>query len=266
MTSPSRRLLITGATGIAAAAARRHVAAGGEVFVISIDAAECEALTAEVEAAGGRCGWTAADLRDEAATVAAVAQAHAGWGRIDGLLAVAGGSGRKFGDGPLHEISLDGWRQTLELNLQTSFLTVREGLRAMLDQDRDPRGSRGAIVVVSSVLAYSPAPTHFSTHAYAAAKAAQLGMVTAAAARYAPDGIRVNAVAPGLTDTPMASRAAANPVIQDFAAAKQPLAGGFVSADDVAAAGLFLLSPSAGAVTGQVLAVDGGWSVGDAGG
>lgn len=254
-------LLVTGASGIAAAAARRHAASGGRVFLVSMDPEQCAVLGDEIIAAGGRCRWAAADLTDEGAAEPALARAGDAWGRIDGLFAVVGGSGRRFGDGPLHEMPLPGWDATLSLNLHPTFFAVRGALRTMLEQDRDAAGQRGAIVVVSSVVAGHPSPQHFATHAYAAAKSAQLGMVVAAAAHYAPSGIRVNAVAPGLTDTPMASRAAADPEVMRYATTKQPLSRGFVSADAVAAAGLFLLSPDAASITGQILAVDGGWSV-----
>lgn len=254
-------LLVTGASGIAAAGARRHAAAGGRVFVVSKTEATCAGLAADIAAAGGTCEWATADLRHEEATVEAVERAVAAWGRIDGLFGVAGGSGRRYGDGPLHEVSLEGWEATLALNLLPPFLAVRETLRVMLGQEPDASGSRGGIVLVSSVLAAHPSPRRFATHAYAAAKAAEHGMVIAAAAHYAARGIRINAVAPGLTDTPMAARAATDPEIMSYAAEKQPLVRGFVSAEAVAAAGLFLLSPNAAAITGQVLAVDGGWSV-----
>jgi NAD(P)-dependent dehydrogenase (short-subunit alcohol dehydrogenase family) len=114
------------------------------------------------------------------------------------------------------------------------------------------------------VLASSPSPPHFATHAYAAAKSAIAGLTTTLAACYAPDGIRVNAVAPGLVRTPMAARAAGDPVISDHARRKQPLAGGLLSAEQVARA-LCFLAVDADVVTGQVLDVDGGWSVTQAG-
>lgn len=254
-------LLVTGASGIAAAAARLHASSGGGVFVISRNDAQCAELAAEITGQGGSCAWSAADLTDEAGAERALDHATGATQRIDGLLAVAGGSGRRFGDGPLHTVPLEGWVETTTRNLHPTFFAVRRILSVMLQQEPDERRRRGAIVIVSSVLAASPSPEHFATHSYAAAKAAQVGLVRSLASYYAPFGIRVNGIAPGLTDTPMASRAAADPAALGFAASKQPLAGGLVSADDVATAGLFLLSPQANAITGQMLAVDGGWSV-----
>lgn len=247
-------VLITGATGIGAAVARRLAAGRTRIFVASLDAADCEALAAEVP----DLGWTAADLADEGQAVAAIDAAVEHLGRLDGCVAVVGGSGRRHGDGPIHQIPLAGWEATLRLNLTTAFLTAREALRAMLAHEPDGE-RRGSLVMVSSVLATHPAGDRFATHAYAAAKGGIEALTRALAARYASDGIRVNAVAPGATATRMARRAMEDPATAAYVAGRQRLAG-FVSADDVAHAAVFLLG--AGSVTGEVLSVDGGWRVG----
>jgi len=260
-----RVIVVTGSSGIAAAGARRFAAEGAAVFVIARDGPECAALVGEIVRTGGRAAWASADLRDEAATVAAVHSARTTFGRIDGLFAVAGGSGRRFGDGPLHEITAEGWTETLALNGLPAFLATREVVRSMLELPTDTGGNApgGSIVIVTSVLASDPVPDLFATHAYAAIKGAEDALARTLAAYYAPDGIRVNSLAPGLVATPMSTRAQTDPVIAAYAATKQPLAGGFLPAESVADVALFLLSDDARHVTGQRIAVDGGWSVTD---
>src|SRR5207244_2944782 len=101
-------------------------------------------------------------------------------GGLDVLYHVAGGSGRKHGDGPLHECSDEGWQYTLDLNLGSAFLTNRAAIRHFLAQKQP-----GVILNMSSVLALSPSPHHFDTCAYAAAKGGISAMSRLAAARYA---------------------------------------------------------------------------------
>jgi NAD(P)-dependent dehydrogenase (short-subunit alcohol dehydrogenase family) len=104
-------------------------------------------------------------------------------------------------------------------------------------------------------------PAFFATHAYAAAKGATTALMTTMAATYAANGIRVNAVAPSVTDTPMATRAAGDDRIRAFNARKQPLAGEMMDPVEVAHAAVYFLSDESRAVTGQLLKIDGGWSV-----
>ena len=123
-------------------------------------------------------------------------------------------------------------------------------------------GTAGSVLNLGSVTPFSPSPRFFSTHAYAAAKAAIEGLTTSAAAYYAPRGIRFNVLLPGLTETPMSRRALRTPEILDFIRAKQPLDGGRAGQpSDLDAAVVFFLSDDSRFVTGQTLAVDGGWSV-----
>jgi NAD(P)-dependent dehydrogenase (short-subunit alcohol dehydrogenase family) len=253
--------LITGSTGIAGAAAMLFAAEGARVFVTSKTEAHCAELVDRLRATGAEAAYAIADLSDEAQADAAVDACRAMFGRIDGLLAVAGGSGRGFGDGPVHTLTGEAWDATLALNARSQALVLAAVLRVMLEQAPDTTGSRGAAVLVSSVLATDPAPGLFATHAYAASKGAVNTLMWTAAAYYAPRGIRVNGLSPALTSTPMAARAATDPATVDFARRKQPLAGGFIDPTDVAQAALFLLSDDASRVTGQLLAVDGGWSV-----
>jgi NAD(P)-dependent dehydrogenase (short-subunit alcohol dehydrogenase family) len=245
-----RNVVVTGSSGIAAACARRLAQLGDEVFVISRDGAKCEALAASLGKAGA--GWFAADLQVESEAVRAFDVADETLGRIDAVIAVAGGSARRSGDGWLHEMTLDAWDAALRLNLTTMFLTAREAIRHM-------RARGGALVMTSSVLASAPQPDGFTTHGYAAAKAAISGWTVPLAAAYARDGIRVNCVAAGLVRTPMAQRAADDPEIVAFVARKQPIVHGLLTPEQVADAMCWLVG--AEGVTGQVVAVDGGWEV-----
>ncbi len=247
-----RRCVVTGATGMAGAAARQFVAEGAEVFVISLDAEE--------NATAG-CGYAVADLSVETAAVDAFAAARDQLGRLDAVFAVAGGSGRRFGDGPLHDVSASAWDATMALNATTAFLATREALRWMLDQPADADGERGSIVLMASVTAFDPSPRWFATHAYAAAKAAVVGLMRTTASYYADRGIRVNAIAPATVDTPMTARAAGDAATVDHLKRKQPLAGGLIDPDDIAAAAVYLCSRESRMVTGQTLTVDAGWSV-----
>lgn len=256
-----RVILITGSTGIAAAAAARCAAEGASVFVVSRSADHAAALAGRLEAEGAQVGWAAADLADADAADAAVTAVVARFGRIDGLFAIAGGSGRRFGDGPIHELTPEGWDRTIELNLTSQAMTCRAVVRQMLAQEPNDSGTRGSILLMGSVTATDPSPDMFATHAYAAAKGATIALMTTMAATYATDRIRVNAVAPGLTDTPMATRASGDARIRAYAARKQPLAGEMMGPGEVAHAAVYFLSDESRAVTGQLLKVDGGWSV-----
>ena len=148
-----RVILITGSTGIAAATAVRCAAEGASVFVVSRSAEHARALADQIEAGGAAVGWAAADLADATAADAAIGAAVARFGRIDGLFAVAGGSGRRYGDGPIHELTAEGWDRTLELNLRSQAMTCRAVVRQMLAQSANDSGTRGSVLLMGSVTA-----------------------------------------------------------------------------------------------------------------
>jgi NAD(P)-dependent dehydrogenase (short-subunit alcohol dehydrogenase family) len=251
-------VIVGGTSGLGLSAALACRAAGACVVALGRNVDKCEHLQQQL-GVGGRV--VAADAREQTAAEQAIALAVREFGRLDGLYHVAGGSGRALGDGPLHEVSADGWQRTLEWNLSSVYYSNRSAVQQLLRQNQG-----GSILNMASVLPTHPSPRYFATHAYAAAKAAIIGLTTAAAAYYAPHGIRFNAVAPALVQTPMAQRAANDPAIRDYVARKQPLDGGRIGVpQDLDGAVLFLLSDESNYVTGQTLAVDGGWSVTDAG-
>jgi NAD(P)-dependent dehydrogenase (short-subunit alcohol dehydrogenase family) len=249
-------VIIGGTTGIGRSAARAFVAAGARVMVVGRDPESTGDTARELgEGARALCG----DASRPDIAPAAIRGALAAFGGFHGLYHVAGGSGRRWGDGPLHEVTDEGWSATLELNLNSVFFSNRAAARQFLEQ-----GGGGTVLNLGSVLAASPAPRFFATHAYTAAKSAIVGLTRASASYYAAANIRFNVLAPGLVATPMSRRAREDPEIVNFATRRQPLDGGRVAQPgDLDAAAIYFMGDASRFTTGQVLSVDGGWSVSD---
>lgn len=247
-------VIIGGTTGLGLSAAKTFIREGAKLLVVGRDLDNNKWAQSEL---GLSAIVLPGDATHENTASDAINLCIKTWGSFDGLYHVAGGSGRKMGDGPLHEISVDGWNKTLELNLTSIMLSNRAAIRSFLDNKKG-----GTIVNMSSVLAYSPASHYFSTHAYAAAKAAIIGLSKSSAALYAKNNIRINVIAPGLVETPMAQRAAKDIDIMEYISTKQPLDGGRIGkTDDFDSAACYFMSDSSCFVTGQVLAIDGGWGI-----
>lgn len=252
-------VIIGGTGGMGLSTARACVQAGARVVVTGRDPSHAEEA---IRLLGTGSRVLLSDATEEGSAEAAIEACIETFGGFTGLYHVAGGSGRKWGDGPLHEMTLEGWQQTFALNLNSLMLSNRAAVRTFLKQ-----GKGGAILNMGSVLGFSPSPGHFATHAYAAAKSAVMGFSKSLAAYYAKDDIRVNVIAPALVDTPMATRAVNNPDIRRFIARKQPLDGGRTGLPaDLDGLATLLLSDAGRYITGQVIAVDGGWTVSEGGG
>jgi NAD(P)-dependent dehydrogenase (short-subunit alcohol dehydrogenase family) len=235
-----------------AAATARMWATENPVFVVGINRNECQSLAAEFSDAD----FAVADVRHETGIQSAVSACIKRFGKIDALFSVAGISARSEGDGPLHECKTEAWDAVMNVNAKGTFLMCREVLGLWRRSSRP-----GVILNMGSVLARHPQREHFATVGYAASKGAIEAMSVAAAAYYAPFGIRINVIAPGLVRTPMSSRAQENPRIVDYISQKQPLTKGMLSAEDVAKTACFLLRNDSSPITGQVVTVDGGWAV-----
>jgi NAD(P)-dependent dehydrogenase (short-subunit alcohol dehydrogenase family) len=243
-------LLVTGSSGIAAAVARMW-ATEDSVFVFGVNEKECRSLADELDA-----GYAVGDVRDEAAVQRGVAECLDRFGRIDALMNVAGISARSVGDGPLHRCSSEAWDAVMDVNAKGTFLMCREVLGLWTKHQQT-----GVILNTGSVLARHPQGEHFATAGYAASKGAVEAMSLAAAAYYAPQGIRINVIAPGLVHTPMTARAQGDAEIAKYITHKQPLRKGMLTAEDIAKSSCFLLRRDSSPITGQILTVDGGWTV-----
>jgi NAD(P)-dependent dehydrogenase (short-subunit alcohol dehydrogenase family) len=231
---------------------RQAAALGARAVVATSDELSGMELAAET----GAHMWNG-DVQRPGAAESMVAQCLARFARVDGLVNVAGMSGRRFGDGPAHEIEDEGWEIALTWNLGVAFRMCRAVLARMMVQGLDAGGSRGSIVSVGSVLTEAPESKHFATHGYAAAKGALAAMSRSMAAYYAPHGIRVNVVSPAVAGTPAGQRTQADPEVQQLLQRRQPLTGGVIPVEEIARAALFLLESRS--ITGEVLTIDAGW-------
>jgi meso-butanediol dehydrogenase/(S,S)-butanediol dehydrogenase/diacetyl reductase len=227
--------LVTGAAGgIGSAVARAFADAGARV--LGVDRVDSDYV----------CDLTRADEVERA-----VAAAEERLGRLDVVFNGAGISGRSLGDGPVHACTEEAWDAVLATNLKSVFLCAKYTV------PRLRRSGGGAIVNLSSVVGLVGSEV-FDTHAYAASKGAIVALTRAMAVSYAREGIRVNAICPGLIDTPMSARARSDLETMARLAELQPLTGEPGRPEDVAGAALYLAS--APFVTGAVLTVDGGWT------
>ena len=247
-------IVVGGTTGLGLSSAQSFIKHGARVLVIGRNEDSCT----EARALLGEMALVISGDACQPVTVAsAIEKCERTWGKLDGLYHVAGGSGRKMGDGPLHELSLEGWNKTFELNLTSLMLSNQAAVKQFRKQK-----SSGTILNMSSVLGFSPSPKYFATHAYAAAKSAVIGFTKSIAAYYAPDNVRVNVVAPALIETPLSGRAAKDVVIQQYIHTKQPLDGGRIGqATDLDGIACYFMSDLSKFTTGQVVSVDGGWSL-----
>jgi NAD(P)-dependent dehydrogenase (short-subunit alcohol dehydrogenase family) len=234
-------ILITGATGgIGAATARRLHAGGFPLVLAGRHEEKLAALGRELEAP-----WRLADVtkEDEVANLFEFAVAQG-----DGIRGVVHAVGSMMLK-PAHITSLDDFRATIELNLTSAFLILKHGVKPMF-------ADGGSFVFFSTVATGIGLANH---EAIAAAKAGIDGLVISAAATYASKGIRVNAVAPGLTRTPLAEKITGNEAALKASIALHPL-GRIGEADDIASAAAWLVDPRNNWITGQIIRVDGGLS------
>ncbi len=257
MTLAGKVAVITGAgKGIGLATARLFAEEGAHVVLNDIDADAAVAAVQVIRSAGNSAVVVSGDV-SLSNTAKALAEAGVdSFGTIDILINNAGISGSAVGDGPVTESAEESWDEVMRVNTKSTFLCSRFCIPEMI------RHGGGSVVNLSSILALTAAPAFFRSHAYAASKGALLSLTRAMAAYYASQHVRVNAICPGLIDTPLAGRAKTSKETLAFIEARQPLVGSLGDPAAVAQSILFFASDASRLITGTILPVDGGWSTG----
>ncbi|TDN69982.1 glucose 1-dehydrogenase [Paraburkholderia sp. BL10I2N1] len=245
-----KAIIITGGGGgIGRAAALGCAVAGARVVVADVGKAAGEATISLIREQGGEAVFVAVDVADETQVERLVATAIEEFGRLDGAFNNAGLSQTNV---PLHELTVAQWRKVQGVNYDGVFFCMKHEIRAMLE------GGGGSIVNVSSSLGRVSVPLAAE---YCGSKAGVLGLTRAAAVDYGKKSIRVNAILPGVTKTPMVSSLVSNPQFAELLPrieARHAM-GRLGMPEEIAAAAVWLLSDQASFVTGAELAVDGGY-------
>ena len=243
-----KSVIVTGGgSGIGAATARLLARQGWRVTVADRDVAGGTATTDAIVAEGGTAQFVATDVAEEDSVRALVAQAVAAYGHLDAAINSAGVGQRGQ---PIWELDAAAWDRGLDINLRGMFLCLKHQIAAML-----PQGA-GAIVAVSSAAATKGL---ISSADYCAAKAGVTGLVRAAAVDCAPRGIRVNALLPGATMTPLAERSSAE--TPGLAGTLRVPVERMASPEEIAGTAAWMISDAASYVTGASIAADGGLSI-----
>ncbi len=261
MSSEAKVAIITASTGIGAETAKLLGEQGWKIFIASLTPKNMNNFVDALKTLGVEAHGLAGDISLPETPTLIVEKCLSVFGKVDALYNVAGISGRKYGDGPLHDCSDDGWQKVLDVNLTSQFRMCRSVVQYWLSQPHSEGYLRGSILNMASVLGVDPMSEHFDTLAYGVSKASIIGMSNIMANCYAEQGIAVNVIAPGLVETPMSSRASQDPVILSVIEKKQRFTKGMVPIGTVAKLSAFMLSEGCLSMTGEVVHPDGGWRV-----
>ena len=243
-------VLITGAlTGIGRAAAFAFAREGNRVVVSGRHEDVGQALAAELREFGGKAEFIRADVRREDDVSSLIDQSVARFGRIDAAVNAAGTEGQP---GPVTEQTAESYAATFDTNVLGTLLSMKHELRVMQAQ------GHGSTINISSTYGHEGAA---GASVYAASKHAVAGLTKSAALEAAKSGVRINAVAPGPTDTGMLNRFTGSSERKAALTKTVPL-GRVGDPAEIAHAAIFLASDDASFITGQILAADGGKSAG----
>lgn len=238
-----------GASGIGRSAALLLAARGARIAIADVQMAEADDLVKQITDAGGRAFSVECDVRDDDAIAAAIASTVSAYGHLDIAINSAGIGGPEV---KTADYAPAQWERVIDINLNGVWRCMRHEIPAMLEH------GGGCIVNVASVAGLGGFPRH---PAYAASKHGVVGLTRTAALEYGRKGVRINALCPGFTLTPMVQQMIDDGTRAEDLAARVPL-GRLGTADEVAAAAIYLCSDAAAFMSGHALAIDGGLTAG----
>jgi NAD(P)-dependent dehydrogenase (short-subunit alcohol dehydrogenase family) len=239
-------LVTGGGSGIGEASALLFAERGAAVAVVDVDVGAAQRVANQIQSTGGQALAVAANVAHPSQVQAAVAQSVSRFGRLDALLNSAGISPQyaAVGDYPLEE-----WDRALAINLSGTFYGMKYAIPEMLRHDG------GAVVNISSIMGQVASPGGL---AYCATKHGVIGLTKAAALDYGARGVRVNAIGPGVVETPMTAAAVNTDEMRQALLAFTPLKR-FAQARDIAELIVFVCSERASFITGAYYPIDGGY-------
>jgi NAD(P)-dependent dehydrogenase (short-subunit alcohol dehydrogenase family) len=243
-----KRAIVTGGgSGIGKAICLSLAQAGANVAILDIDFDAADRVASQIRSWAAEALAIRASVSDPAALAAAFTEIDGQWGRVDILINNAGVSANK----PSLDLAHHEWLRVIDINLNGVFYCCQEAGRRMVDQ------GFGSIVNIGSIYSLVAAPNRL---AYCATKAAVGMMTKVLAIEWARSGIRVNAIAPGYVNTQLTAELVEQGRLDLAAVAKRTPFNRLATPEEIADAVLFLVSEKAAFITGQVLAVDGGWT------
>lgn len=243
-----RVALVTGASaGLGAAIAIGMAQAGAEVAIMARSREGLERIAERIRVDGGHCTAIACDVTD----TGSLRRAIAGMARLDVLV---NNAGTNFPE-PMVEVSDEHLDTMLALNVRSVYLAAQAAVRKMLE-DAQRRDRGGVILNMSSQMGHVGSPNRT---VYCMTKHAVEGLTKALAVELAPQGIRVNSIAPTFVDTPLVRRVVNTPERREFVMSRIPM-GRLATLEEIVGAAVYLASPAASMVTGTSLVVDGGWT------
>lgn len=242
--------IITGASsGIGRAAAILFAQQGAKLVLAARGRARLDQVVSELHAHDSEAICVAGDVRDEAFAQELVETAQRQWGRLD---IAFNNAATLAGGGPTTQVSLEDWRTAVDTNLTSAFLSAKHQIPALLE------AGQGSLIFTSSFVGHTVGFP--GTAAYAATKAGLVGLTQALAAEFGPRGLRVNALLPGGTDTPMAREMNGTAEAMAHVASLHALKR-IARPEEIAQAALFLASDASSFMTGAAMLVDGGVSI-----